>query len=356
MDKIKVVHLLNTSSYSGAENVAITLIKNLKNDVECTYVSPNGNISEVLKKNEINYYPLQNKTITVKEIRKMIEIIKPDIIHAHDFTASILSAITSYNVPVISHLHNNPLWIKKINIKTIAYYLSVIKYKRVLTVSHSVVDEFCFGKNIKKKTMVIGNPFDIESVKEKSNDYKVNEDYDLIFIGRLTEQKNPMILLDIINELKGFIPTLKVAVIGDGELKHELIDKIKENNLSEYIKLFGFVDNPFPILRKSKVLCIPSKWEGFGLVSLEALSLGKPVVGSPVGGLVDIINDKCGKLCKSLEDYVSEISKLINDCEYYESKKKGALQRVQSFNNIEEYKERILDLYKEIDGGKNGNI
>ena len=52
---------------------------------------------------------------------------------------------------------------------------------------------------------------------------------------------------------------------------------------------------------------MPSLWEGFGLAAVEALTLGLPVVCSGAGGLCDIVNDSCGKICKTLDEYVSEL-------------------------------------------------
>lgn len=72
--------------------------------------------------------------------------------------------------------------------------------------------------------------------------------------------------------------------------------RIEELGLVHVIRLYGFQKNPYIYLKQAKVMCMPSKWEGFGLAAVEALALGKPVIAAPVGGLNDIINDNCGKL------------------------------------------------------------
>lgn len=354
--KLKVVHLLNTSKYSGAENVAITLIQSLKEDVDCIYVSPSGSISDVLKKNNIKHYALKGNKITFSELKKMIKKVKPDIIHAHDFTASILSSISCFKIPIISHLHNNPLWIQGLNFKSLLYYFSLIRYKKVLAVSDAVVNEFYFSKKIKSKSLVIGNPFDKKSVLNKATEKYGNVHYDLIFIGRLTDQKSPLFFVDIVSELTKNIPDIKVAIIGDGELKQEILKKIQENNIEKNVVMCGFLENPYAVLNNSKILCIPSKWEGFGLVALEAISLGKPVVAASVGGLVNIVNDQCGKLCIDKNEYVREISNLLLDEEYYCLKSTGALQRSCDFDNLDKYKIKIKNIYIKISGVENDSI
>lgn len=346
MKRMKVIHVLNTSKYSGAENVAITLINNIKNNFDCVYVSPQGAIEEKLIENNIYYYPIKGDTLNVKELKQMIKNLKPDIIHAHDFTASILSTFVCKNIPVISHLHHNPPWIKKFCFKSISYYLSSFKYRKILAVSKSVMDEYIFGQKLLHKSMIIGNPIDLCNILKLSTKYDNKQDYDVIFLGRLAEEKNPHLFIEIVSEIAKLKPNLKVAIVGDGELREEIKQLIISKNISNNIDMLGFVNNPYPILKKSKILCIPSKWEGFGLVSVEALCLGKPVVASSVGGLVNIVDNKCGKLCNEKEDFIKEINKLLSDSNYYNSKKEAALESAKKFDNMIQYKNNIMKIYQ----------
>ena len=123
---MRVLHVLNTNSYSGAENVAITIINHMP-DVESIYLSLNGPISEILNKNNIKYYPVDK--LSVKSLKKAIQDINPDVIHAHDYTASILCALCFPKAKLISHIHNNSPWIKKYGIYSWAYLFSSFFYK-----------------------------------------------------------------------------------------------------------------------------------------------------------------------------------------------------------------------------------
>ena len=82
-------------------------------------------------------------------------------------------------------------------------------------------------------------------------------------------------------------------------------------NLQNVIKIKGFMENPYGILNASKILCMPSVWEGYGLVAVEALALGIPVVSTGVGGLPGIINNSCGKICNITDEFISIIVELI---------------------------------------------
>lgn len=352
MGKLKVMHVLCMSSYSGAENVAITMINSLKDKVDSIYVSPDGSIREVVEQNGIRHYAVEK--VNVSSIKKAIKEIKPDMIHAHDFTAGTVCAAAAGNIPVINHLHNNPPWIKKFSAKAFIYGLSCFKYKKILTVSDAVMDEYIFGKFLKKKTVVVGNPINLTVIYEKAGECPSDraEQNDLVFLGRLSHQKNPFLFLKIVKELKRKIPNLQAAVIGDGELRIEFEKKIKEYGLCSTVKMYGFKENPYPYLNKSKVMCMPSLWEGFGLAAMEALTLGKPVVAAPVGGLVMIVNESCGSLCSDLDEYVSELYRLLTDEKYYEKKSKGAIKRAEELDNIQRYRKTIWNIYRSVTGVK----
>ena len=291
---------------------------------------------------------LEGSRVNRYNIKKVIEVIKPDIIHAHDFTAGIMTSFSKTGIPIISHLHSNPLWIRRTGIRTFIYSLSCLKYERILTVSDSVMDEFVFGKFVKKKTKVVGNPVDIGSIKNKGVLAKKTDSSDIVFLGRLAEPKNPFLFLKIMKGVVDSIGNCQIAIVGDGELKEELRRKIKEYRLESHITLYGFQKNPYGLLNGSKILCMPSVWEGFGMAAIEALTFGKPVVCSGVGGLKDIVDDTCGKICSTLDSYVNEICILLNNEEYYRLKSKGAERKAQSMDNASIYCDTMRSLYESI--------
>lgn len=345
---MKIVHILKSNKYSGAENVAITIINKMKDRNDIVYVCPEGEIREYLKKYNINYEPV--KKISVKEIKRIIKKYKPDIVHAHDFSASVISAIASNRKNVISHLHNNNPRMKKINLYSIIYLCSTLKYKKILMVSQAIMDEYVFRKNIAKNVEILGNPIELEKIVKLSKEYKCDELYHIAFLGRLSDPKQPEKFIQLIKELKETIKNIKAVMIGDGPLREKCEKIIKENDLEKNIILKGFIKNPFPILKNSKVVCMTSKYEGFGLAAIEALVLGKPVVATDVGGLPDIVNDTCGKIYKEIEEAKKEVIKLLDNEEYYKSKSLNAIKRSQEMNNIDEYINKLEKIYKQCIG------
>ncbi len=340
---IKVMHVLMTNKFSGAEKVAIEIIKKLESvDIEFYYIAAQGPIEEVLCSEKIKYRLFDKVSTT--SLRRAINEIRPDIIHCHDFTASLLSSIVAKNIPLISHLHHNASWMKKINIKSMLYLFSLHRYKCVLAVSQAIFDEYRFSEFIKNK-IVIGNIIDIESITKKY-DADVKKDIDILFLGRMCEAKNPERFIQILEKIYKDGVSFKAAIVGDGELFHEIEKKIKEMGMSNIISMYGFRKNVYEYLNRSKIGMITSKWEGFGLGAVECLAFGLPIVSSNVGGLKMLINDSCGKLCDTDEEFIEMVKKLLADNGYYEKKRENAFIQANRLNNVGKYKKKMLSIYK----------
>lgn len=345
---MKVMHILNTGGVSGAENVAISIINKMKKDydIESYYVALEGDIRDILYDNKIPYIALPK--LSPKILKDVIKNVSPDIIHAHDYTASINAALSMDDIPIISHIHNNKPWIKKINVNSIAYGISTLRYKKIVTVSDSIKNEYIFGRLIKSRTICLGNPMDMSNIRRKASEYECKNCFDLVYVGRLTEAKNPELLLNIVKSLINRSPDVRVAIVGEGDQYVDFKEKISELPKNA-VKMYGFIQNPYPIMAKSKVLCLPSKWEGFGLAAAEALALGIPVVCSGAGGLKNIVNDECGAICgEESKKYIIEIEHLLTDPEYYHKKKEAALRRSLEIENMEKYSRELYEIYNSI--------
>jgi glycosyltransferase involved in cell wall biosynthesis len=127
---------------------------------------------------------------------------------------------------------------------------------------------------------------DISLIQEKSKK-NINIDVDnnkftIAYVGRLVPQKNVDIIIKAFKKVKNVIKNSQLIIIGDGVLKNELMRLSIENGLKDSIIFLGRLKNPYPIIAKSDVLVLISKWEGFGMVVVEALALGIPVIASDI--------------------------------------------------------------------------
>lgn len=340
--KKKVIFPINSTSYSGLECVAITIIENLRHKFDFVYVTQDGSIVDVLKEKNIDYYII--KKMSVSEIKKCVKELQPDIIHAHDYTASCICALAKIKLPIISHLHNNSPWIKTLHPYSFLYLYASSRFNKILTVSDSIENEYIFSNIIKSKIENISNPVSRKNILDKvdKNDEKK---YDVCFVGRLSDQKKPLKFIKVINDVKEIIPNIRSIMIGDGELKEECKMLIEELGLENNIELVGFKKNPYKYMNQSRVFCLTSEWEGYGLVAFEALTLGLPCVVSPVGGLVDIVDENCGYLVNKDKDFKDAIINLICDRDVYYKKSEQSVKKSIHLENIVLYLNKIEELY-----------
>ena len=214
-------------------------------------------------------------------------------------------------------------------------------------VSEAIEKEYIFSNIIRNKIKCIYNPVSTSKIlKQIKKLKKIGEkEYDICCVGRLTEQKNPFMFVEIVKEMKKYNNDIKAIWIGDGELKNELSKKIVEMGLDTNIELVGFKKNPYEYMNNSKVFVLPSKWEGYGLVAFEALSMGIPCVVSNVGGLKEIVSSKCGLLCSDLNHFVCEINLLLNDITYYRKKSTEAILQSEKLDNSVDYYKTLKKIY-----------
>jgi len=341
-----VLHILNTDSFSGAENVVCQIVKMFRQNesYKMIYVSKDGPIREYLNKNNIDFRPI--KKMTRNEILRVVHLTNPDIIHCHDFRASIVVSSLLLKQKIIFHLHSNPSWLKNKCINSYLFRIFSRKASMILGVSKSILDEYVFADSIKKKFLSVGNPVSYQRVIELSKQYEIIQDYDLVYCGRLSPEKRPDLFVNLAKVIIDKNKDIKCVVIGAGYLQNEISELIKSNELGKNFDLLGFVENPYPIIKKGKILLVTSEWEGFGLAAFEALALGLPVVCSNVGGLKGIVTNECGKLCDNTDDFITEIDLLINDSEYYLNKSIGAVQRAKAMSNEQGYYNTLLEIYE----------
>lgn len=357
---MKILHVLKSKIYSGAENVATSIIKSMPEEIDSVYLTAVGPIETKLLELDIHYIAVQE--VTVDAIKNAIEEVKPDIIHAHDFGCGLMCAKATNEIPIISHLHSNPGWIRKIDPRSITYGGVCKNFAKIITVSESVEKEAWFKDKMAGKTIVLGNPFNARAIFEKgylagielSEEKKSGYISDLLYVGRLTDEKNPLEFIEIVKGVKSEIPDVKAIMVGNGDHGGKCLKLIEKYDLGDNIKMVGFQSNPYNYMNMTKVLVMPSKYEGFGLVALEAMTFSKPVLGSKVGGLQHIITENCGYVCGSDKknvdraQFISNAITLLSDEEVYQSKSHGARKRAKEFDNYEKYMEQMKNLYEEI--------
>lgn len=284
----KVLYVLSSGTFSGAENVAMFIINHLKTDYNFLYTSKNGQIKQILEENQIDYR-LMNK-FDYKHLKYIIKNYNPDIIHAHDVRATILSSFLKKREKLIAHIHVNNNDMSKINIKTILLLIASLRVDKFFWVSESCFEGYIFKKFILNKSEILKNILSYDEILKKADSDKANYSYDVVYVGRLSYQKNPERLMQLCHEISMCNPNLKIGIVGVGEFSQYVKEYIENNNLIN-ICYEGYKNNPLKIIKDSKVMIMTSRFEGIPMVALEAMALGIPIVSTPVDGMLDLINN-----------------------------------------------------------------
>ena len=189
--------------------------------------------------------------------------------------------------------------------------IKIFLYKFILNLSDEIiVNSNEFKKIIKKKfnlnAVTIYNPLNKDEIlklsKKKINfNYFNNKKYlKIINFSRLTDQKNHIILLRSLLEIKKKI-NFKLLIAGNGPEKNRIKNFIFKNNLNSDIKLMSYLKNPYPYLKMADIMILTSNYEGLPNVLLEAQTLKKTIVSSdcPSGPKEILKNGKYGYLFKT---------------------------------------------------------
>lgn len=343
---MKVMHVLNSRIYSGAEKVVCQIIHAFQGEVEMVYCSPESDIvREMVEGQGVTYLPM--KTMSVSELSRVIREQKPDLIHAHDMRAGFFSALCCGNIPLVSHIHNNAYDARGLSPKTVGYLLAGFRAKHIFWVSQSSYDGYAFHKLFARKSSVLYNVIDTDEIYTKLSQDSNSYDYDLIYVGRLTYQKNPQRLLRLCARLKESKPDLKVAIVGTGELEEELKALSQELNLEDTVHFLGFQPNPIKMVAGSKAIILTSRWEGTPMCALEAMALGTPVVSTPSDGMKDLLTDGVsGYLTESDEQMAVDLLKIFTQPEHRQLLAENARKKFDSLNDGEAYKRAVWTAYQ----------
>ena len=346
--KTRVLHLLCSNIYSGAENVACQIIQMFSDNetYEMFYCSPDGQIRQALKERNITFVPVAEISIT--EIRRIIREVEPDIIHAHDMKASFFAALTCNKIPLISHIHNNSFESQRISVKSFLYKVAARKAKHIFWVSKAAFDGYVFQDIIMGKSSILYNIVDAEKIQAKAKTDCRDYDYDIVYVGRLTYPKNPQRLVKVLSTVCKNNGDAKIAIIGTGELENEVQLLINNLRIENNISLLGYSSNPYKIMQSAKVMIMTSRWEGLPMCALEATALGLPIVSTPTDGLKELIDDGKTGFLSDIDDMLAEkCNQILSDEALYREMHHRILLKSKNLLNVEKYYKQVETVYRE---------
>ncbi len=162
------------------------------------------------------------------------------------------------------------------------------KADKVICVGDFVLNDLADNFGVpRSKTVRVYNPVDIDCARrlaEESSSPYAGEGPHLVAAGRLSKEKGFDILFDAMRGVSEVFPQVDLTILGDGPLRKDLVACRDRLGLSDSVHFLGFQTNPYPYFKYADLLVLPSRFEAFGLVLIEALAVGTPVVASDCPG------------------------------------------------------------------------
>jgi len=327
----KVFLIIPSLHRGGAERVVSILTNHLDRDifdVTLVLLEKRGSYLKDLH-DDVNIIDLKQSKVTqaIVPLIKLIRKEKPDLVFSTlghlNLSLMISKIFMSKHTKFIAREASIPSILnqseKYASLFNLLYKKLYPKFDKIICQSQYMLNDLQENFDIAaNKTTVINNPVDFTKIEKRLSDSPGHEllPYDkknIVVVGSLEPVKGYELLIKAFANIQK--ENLHLSIVGEGSLKHELYNLIKEKKLEEKVSLLGFQENPYLYMLKADITVLTSKLEGFPNTVLESMACGTPVVAFKCpGGIEEIIiegdngwfveHNNIEALTKALEDHV----------------------------------------------------
>jgi glycosyltransferase involved in cell wall biosynthesis len=312
----KVLHLRSSSGFHGPERQMLQLAKHMKREsfqVEMLVLYRRTGAMPLI-------HPLveraRNHGVEAEQLEGKAKLSPTDItyvtqrlsrgqfslIHTHGYKANILGVIAAKLAGVKSvvtvHLHTETSY--RLRLYKVIDLLALRFFHKVIAVSESLRQYLIVAGLSPKKVITVHNAIDLEIFTSSvsfhnnkaliENQLEIGSDQNIVsIIGRLTSQKGHRYFLESAGRVLEVFPEARFLIIGDGPLREELEGLSLSLGIAQAVRFLGYRQDVATLMSMSDVIVMPSLREGLPYVLLEALALARPVVGTPVGGIPEVV-------------------------------------------------------------------
>ncbi|MFA5794745.1 MAG: glycosyltransferase family 4 protein [Candidatus Brocadiia bacterium] len=339
----KIVYVITRLIRGGAQKVCFDIIASLKDKYDITLISGTetgveGSLWVEFKSiSNINIRQLAQLVRGIAPFKDTIALIRlywffrsynPDVVHCHTSKAGFLGCLAAKltGVPNIIWSPHGHIFSADAQIPQVTGLSMSIFYwfwKLTCWCSNTVIaltesdkkDQVMLGLAPDKKFRVVYNGLDA-LVNGADKIPEIKGQPILGVIGRLSPEKGQEYLLKAISILKPQYPQINLLVVGDGGQRKYLHSVSEQLQITSLVTFTGLVENIHPFVSKMDIVVLPSLYESFGLVLLEAMAMKKPVIASNVNGIPEIVeNGKSGILVapRDAQALAVAIQKLIDN-------------------------------------------
>lgn len=352
--KNNILHISRTMDIGGAERIVYQLSSDLKDEFNSVHVASTGGLWESeLAAQGIQHHKIldidsKNPVTVLKLLFSIHQIIKNNeitIVHTHHRMAAFYIRLLKLVHPKLIHVYTAHNVFKD----KLPLYGFALKNAKSVAVGEAV------NKNLKEDVGITDSRVIYNGVVLKETDDQVDEiiSYGGIKLGciaRLSEQKGLTYLLDAMSLLT--VKDIRLFIVGDGELRNELENKVKKLDLQDSVTFLGYRKDIAECINSFDFCVLPSVFEGFGLVAIEAFMNSKTLVATAIPGLNEVVTNENGVLvpAKDPAALASAIDKLATDATLRQELSSQAKKDYENKFSYPLFLENYRKLYREIKG------
>lgn len=319
LKQLRILHIQRMAAISGSEKYIKDLAdaqKQVGYDVAIAIVCDPANYPKLegfaneLKSRGIDVFVFYSKKwfaySIIRSFTQLCSQWKPDLLHTHllhaDVYAAVIKTFFIRSLKIVSTKHGfQESYLEQYGFavnsrlkKMPFYWLSRLAERKIdqsYTISHAMAAFYHDSKITRNKIPVIHHGLRQEAIPGESVLTTPASPMLIASVGRLTRYKGFRYLLDAIAVLKVKQPAVVLEIAGNGPQREELENYCKQIGLTDNVRFLGFQPQPQKLLEKAALVVIPSTVEPFGLVFIEAMAYGKPIVAFDVPAGNEIVKD-----------------------------------------------------------------
>ena len=307
--------------------------------------------------------------VNLEMVKKALELVKKegrfDLIHVHDWLTAFSGIALKHmlRAPLIATFHATETGRRggifdefQRRIHEIEWFLNFEAWKIICCsnyMKYEVIRDL--GAPI-DKIVVIPNGIDLEmfskTIQINRDKYALPWEKIVLFVGRMVYEKGPHILIEAAHRALMINNSLKFVLVGDGPMREQLMRRVYELGIAHKILFTGFIDDEelIGLYQLADVCVFPSLYEPFGIVVLEAMAAGCPVIVSSIGGMQEVIDndvDGCKVPPGDIEALKNAILRVTSDDGFRKWLSENAKRKVRDYDwkNISE---RTIEVYEEV--------
>ena len=361
--QIRVLQMIPSFYYGGSQAMIVNLYKAVDREkVQFDFIVDHTEyegLKETVESLGARTYSVPSfNGLNIKQIRNAWDELLTNhpeykILHCHcrKYSSLFLPVVKKHGLKVIVHSHNtsNGNGFKSFVKNTLKYPLR--KQADYFFACSKEAGQWLFGENIvnNKNFYIINNSidtdkfvFDKEIRKKYRKEFMIKDEKVFLQVGRFTEQKNYLFTLELFSEYIKKDEKTKLVLVGDGELKKDIENKINELSISDNVILLSYRNDVNCLLQMSDYFLMPSLWEGLSVAAIEAEASDiKCLMSDKVDKNVNITN-KCVFIPLEINEWLKYMDDLIKE------RKNNKSLIVKAGFDVKENSKWIQDFYLNI--------